>query len=206
MRLRTACTAARSSRERRIAEPQLDRAEAAGRAAFRLRRRARRDRPSGRARKCCRPGSAAARRRASAHSGMLGRDRRAHPSRRRRSPPSPCARRPARRSARSAARASPTAPADRSRSPLVDALDLAEQAGDRRRRRAQIAEQIGAAGDALLGLDVDQQQRHLRGRRPWLVPSTKFGGTSTGVARIARTVRRGETGGFGMETPGQAAL
>ena len=36
-----------------------------------------------------------------------------------------------------------------------------EDAGDRRHRLRQIAPEVGAAGDALLGLQVDQQQRRL---------------------------------------------
>ena len=44
------------------------------------------------------------------------------------------------------------------------ALDLAEQAHNRGDCRAQITEQIGAAGDALLRFEIDQEQRHLAKR------------------------------------------
>ena len=40
-------------------------------------------------------------------------------------------------------------------------LDLLEQARDRHHRPGKIRPQIGAPGDALLGLDIDQQQRRL---------------------------------------------
>jgi len=39
------------------------------------------------------------------------------------------------------------------------ALDLLQDLRDRRRGRAQIAEQIGVAGDALLGIEIDEQER-----------------------------------------------
>ena len=47
------------------------------------------------------------------------------------------------------------------RSPLRALLDRLQDAGDRRHRLPEIGPEVGAAGDALLGLDVDQQQRRL---------------------------------------------
>ena len=88
---------------------------------------------------------------------------------------------------------------------LDDALDLAEQAHDRRRRRAQIAEHVAAAGDPFLRLQVDQQQGRPR-IAVALVPSTKFSGTSTGVPRTARTVRDGIGTQFAMKSPVESRL
>ena len=48
---------------------------------------------------------------------------------------------------------------------LHGALDLAQQADDRRRRRAQITEKISASGDAFRGLNIDQQQWRCAHRR-----------------------------------------
>ena len=118
----------------------------------------------------------------------------ARPSRPCRSRPSPCARCLARRSRRSARRARPTAPTGSSLFSFASA-SRSRRAGWRSpARRAQITEQIAAAGHALLGLKVDQQQAAPRVKAPRLVPSTNLGGTSTGVARMARTVRIGNDG------------
>ena len=153
--------------ERRIAEPQLHRAESrACRAASRPRRRARRGRRSGRGRSCCRRGSAAARRRAAAPAACPAAMRERVPAARRRSRRAPCARCPARRSGRSARVSFAHSAAGSARSPLVSASISPSEAAIAGAAAAQIAEQVGAAGDALLGLEVDQQQRHLRAARP----------------------------------------
>ena len=58
---------------------------------------------------------------------------------------------------------------------------------------------IAVAREANDVLPTDQQQRHLA-QRTWLVPSTKLSGASTGMARIARTVRVRRAVWSGMET------
>ncbi len=47
----------------------------------------------------------------------------------------------------------------RERCPLCDALDFLEELCDCRNRRGKVAPEIGAAGDAFIGLEIDEQQR-----------------------------------------------
>jgi hypothetical protein len=65
--------------------------------------------------------------------------------------------------------------------PAHGVLDVGQHRRDRPRRHPRVAEQIGTAGDAFLGLKVYQQE----GRRPHgcaLVPNGRAIGTSTAMA------------------------
>jgi hypothetical protein len=53
-----------------------------------------------------------------------------------------------------------------------------------------VAEQVGAAGDPVLGLEIDEQQWRMSTVDP-LVPSGNFIGTSTADVRIPLIVRSG---------------
>ena len=188
-------------RQRRIAEPQFDRAEARARAVARLRRRARRHRPSGRGRSCCRRGSACGVGAEHAAKRLPARLARARPSRRRRSRPSPCARCPARRSGRSARRARPTAPTGSSRSPLVSVSISPSRLAIAGCGRTQIAEQIGAAGHALLGLEVDQQQAAPCGRRRGWCRARSSAAPRPGVAPDGAHGEDRQGSALGMKIP-----
>ena len=175
--------------QRRIAEPQLHGAEAAGEQLLRLvgdllgRHQAEPATVVGgdRLAACRRPGSQAARRRrppAASHAAMSKpRHRHADDA--------------LHADQREALRELAPEIERRDRLALDHLLHHRQHRRDRRHHAAHVAPQIGAAGDALLGLEIDQQQRRLGDDRRGWCRARRSSAPRRRRRGSTRTVRRG---------------